>query len=93
MVSSGMNGPYDYDLSTINKEIIRTQSGYYALGHLDLDGNFIIKYVGKSESDVRRRLKELLPSKYKMFKFSYAISQQTSFLKDVSELQYYCMKN
>ena len=85
-----MNGPYDFDESTLDKEIIHTQSGSYALGHLDLQNNFIIEYVGKSDSDIRGRLRKHMPSSYKMFKFRYAISQKTSHLKEVAELRDYC---
>jgi hypothetical protein len=84
-----MNGPYDYDVATLEKMIIDTKSGNYALGYLDSENNFIIEYVGKSDSDVRGRLKEHLPSEHKMFKFCYAISRKVSYLKEVSEVRNY----
>ena len=84
-----MNGPYDYDVATLEKTITHTQPGNYALGYLDSENNFIIEYVGKSDSDVRGRLKEHLSSKYKMFKFCHTISQKASYLKEVSEIRNY----
>jgi len=46
MASLKMNGPYNYNIATLDKEITDTKSGDYALGHLDLKKVFIIEYVG-----------------------------------------------
>lgn len=73
-----MNGPYDYDIPTLNKEITDKKSGDYALGHLDLKKIFIIEYVGRADSDVRGSLIEHMSSKYQNFKFSYTISRKAS---------------
>ena len=54
-MSMKMIGPYDYDISTLDKEITHTKSGFYALGYVDLN-KFIIEYVGRSDSDVRGAL-------------------------------------
>ena len=79
-----MNGPYDYNLTTLDKEITQTLPGYYALGRLDLKNNFVVEYVGKFSSDVRGELKEHLKPKYKNFKFSYVISSKESYsLKEI----------
>jgi len=82
-----MNGPYDYDAFTLNREIIHTQSGDYALGYLNFEKTaFIIEYVGRSDSDVGGKLKEHLPSKYTLFKYRYTAQPKTSQLKDMPKL-------
>jgi len=78
MASLKMNGPYDYNIPTLDKEISHIKSGDYALGHLDLKNTFVIEYVGRSDSDVRGSLIGHMSSKYQNFKYSYAISRKAS---------------
>jgi len=48
---------YPLDRDVIDELITRTSPGNYALGYMDRDG-FNVFYVGRSDSDVRRRLHE-----------------------------------
>ena len=84
MPSLNMEGPYDFDSETIDKEVTKTQAGNYALGKMKEDGRtFIVKYVGRSDSDVKKELKARLPgTKYKKFKYSYATSPKAAFEKE-----------
>ncbi len=81
MVSLGMNGSYSLDAESIDKNVTRKSAGNYALGRVDGE-TFYIKYVGRADDDVQRRLKEHLNEKYSAFKFSYATSPKDAFEKE-----------
>jgi hypothetical protein len=51
----GMSGSYALEDGVIDAVVSRRSPGNYALGYLD-DGAFVVFYVGRSDSDVRRRL-------------------------------------
>jgi hypothetical protein len=53
----GMNGSYPLSDEAIDERVRRTAPGNYALGYMD-GGTFTVFYVGRSDSDVRRRLHE-----------------------------------
>ncbi len=81
MPTLNMSGPYDFTSAKIDAEVTRTSAGNYALGHMDNE-TFIVKYVGRSDSDVNAELKKRLNAKYKKFKFSYAASAKEAFEKE-----------
>ncbi len=60
-----MSGSYPLSDQAIDEAMTRTSPGNYALGYMDGD-TFIVFYVGRSDSDVRRRLHEWvdMPSRY-----------------------------
>lgn len=73
-----MNGSYKLDSETINK----TSSGNYALGYTK-DKTFYVKYISRSDSDLRvRLLSHVLNGRYKEFEYSYATSAKTAFEKE-----------
>lgn len=76
-----MNGPYDLNEKKINEVVSKTSAGNYALGYIDTKGSFIVKYVGRADSDVNDRLKDHV-SKHPKFKFSYASSPKAAFEKE-----------
>ncbi len=80
MPSLNMNGPYVFTSEEIDKQITRTQAGNYALGHIDK--GFVVKYVGRSDTNVNDRLKKHLSEPYTHFKFSYATSPKDAFEKE-----------
>lgn len=86
MPTLNMQGPYEFSGDEVDNQITRTQAGNYALGDLDSDGVFHVRYVGRSDTDVNSRLKDHLPQKYtngyKHFKFSYASSPKDAFEKE-----------
>lgn len=47
-------------LSEIINDRVEHRIGNYELGYLDKNGNFAKKYVGRSDTDLNRRLKEYL---------------------------------
>jgi hypothetical protein len=64
----GMNGPYPLTDAAIDEALLRTSPGNYALGYMDGTA-FVVFYVGRSDSDVRRRLHDWVgtPSRYERY--------------------------
>jgi hypothetical protein len=65
MGSLEMNGSYPLTDVSIDEVLTRTSPGNYALGYMN-GGRFMVFYVGRSDSDLRRRLHEWVgaPSHY-----------------------------
>jgi hypothetical protein len=63
-----MNGSYPLSDDAIDKALTRRSPGNYALGYIDGNG-FQVFYVGRSDSDVRRRLHDWvdMPSRYRRY--------------------------
>jgi hypothetical protein len=82
MPSLGMEGPYVFTYSEIDRVVTTTSPGNYALGYTKDDDTFIVQYVGRSDTDVKQELKARLATKYKHFKYSYATSPKAAFEKE-----------
>ena len=63
-----MSGSYPLTAEAIDEKLTRKSPGNYALGYLD-SGTFMVFYVGRSDSDLRRRLHAWVgaPSRYERF--------------------------
>ena len=68
MGSLEMSGSYPLSHEAIDEMVSRTSPGNYALGYMD-GTTFMVFYVGRSDSDVKRRLHEWVgaPSRYEMY--------------------------
>lgn len=83
MATLNMNGSYKLDSSTIEEKVTKTSAGNYALGKKDSDNIFIVGYVGRSDTDVGKRLKSWIKNTTRpLFKFSYASSPKAAFEKE-----------
>ena len=82
MAKLNMEGPFRLDAETITEKVTRTSAGNYALGRVDNEDAFRVKYVGRADSDLGKRLKQHVPEKYTHFKFSYATSPKSAFEKE-----------
>lgn len=80
MAKLNMNGSYELSNEKIDQNVIKTSAGNYALGHTK-DSSFIVKYVGRSDDDLNKRLKDWVGD-YKQFKYSYATSPKAAFEKE-----------
>lgn len=80
MASSGLNGPYLLNNNGIGRVITRASAGAYALGSI-VNGVFNIFYVGRSDCDVGKRLKDHI-GKHAHFKFDYFGSPKAAFEKE-----------
>lgn len=84
MPSLGMEGPYSLELNSINSTVTRVSPGNYALGYTNPETNrFVVKYVGRSDTDVKGRLISWLGNTSRpQFKYCYASSPKTAFEKE-----------
>ena len=80
MASLGMGSAYPLTNAKIDEVVTRVSAGNYALGHTS--GNFMVKYVGRSDSDLKAELKARLNPKYQQFKFIYAASPTAAYEKE-----------
>ncbi len=78
-----MQGSFNLDEDTIDEKVTKTSAGNYALGSKDDEGTFLVYYVGRSDSDVNKRLKRWVNNtKHPLFKFSYASSAKAAYEKE-----------
>lgn len=80
MAKLEMNGSYELTNEEIDKRIKPKSIGNYALGYFKEDV-FYVKYVGRSDENLNKRLKTWVES-YKYFKYSYASSAKAAFVKE-----------
>ncbi|MGI9249608.1 MAG: hypothetical protein ACR2PR_00175 [Pseudohongiellaceae bacterium] len=86
MSTLNMHGPYSLDTDTINKEVTNISPGNYALGEDDANGEFEVKYVGRSDGDVNHRLRQWPQNtELKKFMYSYADTPQEAFEKECTD--------
>lgn len=72
------------DEKTIEREITRTSPGNYGLGYIQ-DNTFHVCYVGRSDDDIKGRLKQWVgvkPDRYIHFRFKYASSIKEAFERE-----------
>jgi hypothetical protein len=78
-----MKGPYKLNMETILEKVTRKSPGNYVLGRKNLDGEFRIGHIGRSDSDIAAQLKSCVGmSNQLFFKFSYAKSSEVAFKRD-----------
>ncbi len=81
MPQTGLKGPLSLDKKTIESAVSATP-GVYALGYVEIGGDFIPKYIGRSDNNISQSLKDWVNSKYSKFKFEYYDSAEAAFLKE-----------
>jgi hypothetical protein len=64
-------GPYSLTNQEIDKYVAEKRLGNYLLGSM-VNGEFIPRYAGRSDSDLNERLKKHFHEEYSHFKFDYA---------------------
>lgn len=78
-----MNGPYDLNAEEVERIVDEDRIGNYALGHNNDEGKFMVKYVGRSDNDVKSRLLYWVENSTRpLFKYSYAESVKEAFDKE-----------
>jgi hypothetical protein len=81
MASLEMQGAFDLTNVKIDELITKACVGNYALGLISPKTNkFVVKYVGRSETDLNARLKQHV-GKHPKFKFSLAATPLEAFQK------------
>ena len=74
MASLNMKGPVDLNESSVSRNVAANKVGNYALGKTGTGEKadvFSVSYIGRSDNDVAKRLKDHV-GEYSKFKFSYA---------------------
>ena len=83
MAGLDMQGPYNFSYSEIDKFVTKTSPGNYGLGSSSKDRTaFYVRYVGRSDSDIKQELKARLTLRYAEFKFSHSTSARSAFGKE-----------
>jgi len=81
MPSLDMKGPYPLTPAKVD-EVVRDRScGNFAIGYLKQDGKFVVRYVGRADSDLNAVLKQQPTDVSTKFKWSYAPNEKTAFDK------------
>ena len=80
-LKTGLLGPYRLTFDEIDTAVSRQSAGVYALGRNDPSGQFQVKHVGRSDADVRAKLRECIGSEV-MFKFRFFRSGRDAFEKE-----------
>jgi len=78
--TSGLRGSFDLDEKTVDQEVGKISPGTFTLGYKK-DGTYYVKFVGRSDTDVRAQLKQYI-GQYDRFKFGFFNSPQAAFVKE-----------
>ena len=81
MASLNMGKSLPFDRESITKYVEKEKIGNYALGKMD-GQVFRVSYVGRSDTDLRKRLLNHIDEPYTHFKYSYATSKKAAFEKE-----------
>jgi hypothetical protein len=89
MATLSMGRSYDLTYDEINNNIEEGRIGNYAYGYINDNGLFVVRYVGRSDSDLKERIKHGITDmendsscRYERFKFSYADTVKEAYEKE-----------
>jgi len=81
MTSTGLLGPYRLTFDGIDTAVGRKSAGVFALGHENPAGAFVVRHIGRSDADLKSRLRDYIGSDT-MFKFRYFSTARMAFEKE-----------
>lgn len=81
MPSLNMEGPYPLTTEDIDANVLKEVIGNYALGKI-AQGQFVVMYVGRSDSDLCGRIKDYIGGPYAHFMFSYSTNAVFAYQKE-----------
>lgn len=81
MADSGLFGPHPLSAAVLDLTLHGVAPGTYALGDTNAEGAFVIRYVGRSDSDLRARLHDWV-GKYPKFKYGFFKTAKDAFLRE-----------
>ena len=87
MASLDMLGPFALTDNEVNKRVPENVMGNYAFGYIDKeDGAFVVCYVGRSDADLKKEIKQQMRNDCAKgcthFMFSIAKSKKEAFEKE-----------
>jgi hypothetical protein len=75
-----MEGPYRFDIKTIDEKVTRVSAGNFVLGRTNENGTFVFTYIGRALKDLNSKLKSWVDKTDKpLFKFRYSGSAKAAF--------------
>jgi predicted GIY-YIG superfamily endonuclease len=77
-----MKGPFELKNEVIDEKVQKNMIGNYALGFAGGNGVMSVNYVGRSDTDLNRRLKDHTSEGYTHFMYSYALSIEIAYIKE-----------
>ena len=80
-VRLNMYPPYLLDADTVDEKVTIKSAGNFALGYMEY-ASFIVRYIGRSDSDIKEEIKKHIGQGYCYFKFRYASSPKDAFEKE-----------
>jgi len=79
MPDLGMRGPYRLNRSVVDREVANAYPGNFAVGYLKESGAFVVRYVGRADSDLHQTLSEQETDESTWFKWTYTDSSHSAF--------------
>ncbi len=80
-VTTGLHGPHPLTHDSVDRAVRGTGPGAYALGHVGSNDVFYVTYVGRSDTNLNKRLHEHIGA-YKEFKFGLYDTAKQAFEKE-----------
>lgn len=87
MASITLEGPFDLKSDTIAAIVTLKSPGSFVLGHVDENGNFVPRRVGRADMNLEQELElqAQLNNPYTAFKFRYAATPHAAFDQQCSD--------
>ena len=79
MPNLGMHGPYNLNASRIDEVVKAHVAGVFAVGYTKETGAFVVRYIGRSDSDVRSELRAQESDETARFKWVESASANSAF--------------
>lgn len=80
MARTGLFGPFSLDRVSVD-QYVGNNIGAFALGHTNDRGEFVARYVGRSDTDVNQQLKSWI-GRYQQFQYRHFLSARAAFEKE-----------
>ena len=77
-INTGLSGPYRLTFDATDAAITHSSPGVFALGYSDAGGRFCVNHVGRSDADLKVRLRDFIGSD-SLFKYGYSPSSEAAF--------------
>jgi len=81
MPSLNMKGPYPFNTKAVDANVSDKAIGNYALGTIEQE-QFVVQYVGRSDTDLKERIKDHIGEPYSCFMYSYAENVTKAYQKE-----------
>jgi hypothetical protein len=73
-----LEGPYNFTFDDLETRVPKSRCGVFALGYVDASDRFRVQRVGRDDSDLQQRLKDLIGSSLR-FKFRATTTSKMAF--------------